>query len=86
MQNLKTLSSEERERKTMALTGGPFGPGNPTGPWGPWGPWKEKAVGKFKNKSSKEHLYTLKFISTDKEQYRLQLVYHNGRTMGNTMR
>lgn len=45
MQNLKTLSSEERERKIMTLTGGPFGPGNPTGPWGPWGPWKEKAVG-----------------------------------------
>ena len=32
LQNLKTLSSEERERKTMTLTGGPFGPGNPTGP------------------------------------------------------
>ena len=49
LQNLKTLSSEEREWKTMILTGGPFGPGNPTGPWGPWGPWKEKAVGKSKH-------------------------------------
>ena len=63
----------------MTLTGGPFGPGNPTGPWGPWGPWREKAVGKFKNIPYKAHLYRLQFISTDKEQYKIQLLYHNGR-------
>lgn len=35
LKNFKTFSNEEKSRKILTLTGGPFGPGNPTGPCGP---------------------------------------------------